>query len=91
MHLDYDLAPFIKMSFAKHLQDGIEYILTEEEQKDEFLQKLLENKSVNIENEYIKNTYPKLYKYAYNMLLKECKQSCEALYHNLNTLESRQG
>ena len=91
MHLDYDLAPFIKMSFAKHLKDGIEYILTEEEQKDEFLQKLLENKSVNIENEYIKEKYPKLYKYAYNMLLKECKQSCEALYHNLNTLESRQG
>ena len=91
VHLDYDLAPFVKMSFAKHLKNGINYILSEHEKEDEFLQELVKNKSVNIENQYIKEKYPKLYKYAYEMLESECKQSCEALYHNLNTLESRAG
>lgn len=76
------------MSFAKHLKTGIKYILDE---KDEFIQNLLKTKSVNIENEYIKEHYPKLYRYAHNLLIEECKQSCEALYHNLNTLESRAG
>lgn len=32
-----------------------------------------------------------MYKYAIDMLNKEGKQAAQGLYHNLNTLESRQG
>ena len=35
--------------------------------------------------------YPKVYEYAMDMLEKEGRQAAQGLYHNLNTLESRQG
>ena len=85
IHLDYDLAPFVKMSFAKHFKDGLKWVENREEEYIKSVPKLL-----NIESEEAKHT-SKAYKYAYEMLEKEGRQSAQALYHNLNTLESRQG
>ncbi len=85
IHLDYDLAPFVKMSFAKHFKDGLKWVENREEEYIKSVPKLL-----NIESEEAKHA-SKAYKYAYEMLEKEGKQSAQALYHNLNTLESRQG
>lgn len=90
VHLDYDLAPFVKRSFYKHWQDGIKYIgqVYIPDDVDVFQGA----PDMSIEN------YPKdstnerhIYRYAMDMLNKEMKQSAEALYHNLNTLESRAG
>lgn len=86
VHLDYDLAPFVKKSFIKHFKDGLKYVESNEEDISD----------VGIDEVYIGNlalehNYPKAYQYAIDMLEREGKQSAEALYHNLNTLESRAG
>lgn len=84
IHLDYDLAPFVKMSFHKHYKDGLKYIegidYSELEPMNEY----------SIDNNGFKK-YPRVYEYAMDMLEKEGKQAAQGLYHNLNTLESRQG
>lgn len=85
IHLDYDLAPFVKMSFAKHFLDGIKWLCDDGVKYDkEELYKL------SIDAKLYKEQ-PKVYRYAIEMLEKEGKQAAQGLYHNLNTLESRQG
>ena len=84
IHLDYDLAPFVRMSFHKHYKDGLKYI----ENINEYNFNSIEKHS--IDNVVFKK-YPKVYQYAMDMLEKEGRQAAQGLYHNLNTLESRQG
>lgn len=85
IHLDYDLAPFVKMSFSKHFKDGLKYIENAEEEYIKSIPKYLD-----IDDKEAK-TWTKAYEYAIDMLEKEGKQAAQGLYHNLNTLESRQG
>lgn len=87
IHLDYDLAPFVKMSFAKHLRDGFKYV----GRGDAYTDELLKNNYIDIDTPYLKENYPRTYEYAMDMLENEGRQSAQGLYHNLNTLESRQG
>lgn len=87
VHLDYDLAPFVKKSFRKHVEAYFEVVQEQEKFEIEISMRALE--PVELDNEAIKD-HP-AYKYAYKMLMKEGKQSAEALFHNLNTLESRAG
>lgn len=88
IHLDYDLAPYVKKSFYKHLKEGFKWIA----RGDDYVDKLLSSTdSIDVDNEFIKSNYPKVYEYAMAMLEKEGNQSAQALFHNLNTLESRQG
>lgn len=82
IHIDYDLAPFVKMSFAKHFIDGMKYL-----EEDELLTL---KKDLSIEDSEYKK-YPKAYQYAMDMLEREGQQAAQGLFHNLNTLESRQG
>lgn len=90
IHLDYDLAPFVKKSFKKHYEDGKKYI-------EEPIVKgiaditLFDTEDWHIDNPIFQQYYPKAYKYAMDMLEKEGRQAAQGLYHNLNTLESRQG
>lgn len=90
VHFDLDLAPFVKKSFRKHYEDGKKYI-------DEPTVKgigdilIFETDDWHIDNPVFKSYYPKAYQYAIDMLEREGQQSTQALYHNLNTLESRQG
>ena len=89
VHLDSDLAPFVKKSFIKHLKD---YLTDVESLTEKEAELVLEDYSpLEISNVQLKKDYPKLYNYAMKQLEKEGKQSAEALYHNLNTLESRAG
>ena len=85
IHLDYDLAPFVQMSFAKHFKDGLKWV---SDASDEYINSL--PKKISIDNKEAK-TFPKAYKYAIEMLESEGKQAAQGLFHNLNTLESRQG
>ena len=90
VHLDYDLAPFVKRSFYKHWQDGIKYIGQVYIPDDVDVFQGAPDMSIE---DYPKDSTNErhIYRYAMDMLNKEMKQSAEALYHNLNTLESRAG
>ncbi|MGL5649556.1 MAG: anaerobic ribonucleoside-triphosphate reductase [Clostridium sp.] len=86
--IDFELAPFVKYSLAKHLQKGfIHFEWATKEQAKEIV-----GDKIGIE-EGLKLTekYPRIWKYAMDMLEEEGQQHAEALYHNLNTLESRAG
>ena len=86
-HLDWSMVPYYRMSFFKHLCDGINYIenlpvsfnLTREEKK---------NTSIN-NPKYTKHKIA--WKYAKNLTDRELSQAVEGMYHNLNTLQSRSG
>ena len=86
-HLDWSMVPYYRMSFFKHLCDGINYIenlpvsfnLTREEKK---------NTSIN-DPKYTK--HKTAWKYAKNLTDRELSQAVEGMYHNLNTLQSRSG
>lgn len=86
IHLDTDLAPFVKMSFSKHFKDGMKWV---EGTDASYIESI--PKSLDVDNEELKETYPKAYDYAIEMLEAEGSQAAQGLYHNLNTLESRQG
>jgi len=84
IHLDYDLAPFVKKYFFKHYKDGVKYI--DGRELDYSF-----HPDMSIDDPDYKAYSEKAYQYAMDMLEKEGKQSAQGLYHNLNTLESRQG
>ena len=88
-HLDWTMVPYVRKSFYKHYKDAVLYIADcSDMDKDYILEEL--NDSMSIEDEKYKR-YFKLYSYAYNMTVSECKQAVEGMYHNLNTLQSRSG
>lgn len=91
IHLDYDLAPFVKMSFRKHMAnyftDVKDYSKKEtEEILNRFNPIEIDNKKLCTDSKMMP-----AYNYAIKQLNKEGRQSAQGLYHNLNTLESRQG
>lgn len=85
IHLDYDLAPFVKMSFVKHFKNGLKWL---ENAEDNYINNI--PKKIDIDSPEAKS-WNKAYKYALEMLENEGRQAAQGLYHNLNTLESRQG
>jgi len=87
IHIDHDLAPFVKKSFIKHYIDGLKYIKGANNEDIQKYKKYMEQ--INMSD--IKETGNKVYQYAMDMLEREGRQSAQGLYHNLNTLESRQG
>ena len=52
IHLDYDLAPFVKMSFVKHFQDGLKYLENKSEYKIDRFKKCFELNDLSIEEHY---------------------------------------
>ena len=88
VHADYDLAPFVKKSFRKHMENYFTDVegLTKEDARLVIKAKY---EPCEIDNEAIKNTAA--YKFAMRQLDREGTQASEAMYHNLNTLESRAG
>ena len=91
VHLDYDLAPFVKKSFRSHFK---QYLTDVEEYSDLDAETIMKvHEPIEIDNQELNSQYgyPNAYKYAMKQLEREGKQSAEALYHNLNTLESRAG
>ena len=83
-HIDWTMVPYVRKSFYKHYRDGLKYI--EEREMDSSL-----NNALSIDGEEYKACSEKAYKYAMAMTEKETKQAVEAMYHNLNTLQSRSG
>lgn len=93
-HIDYDLAPYVRISFLKHYKDGLKYCEAKKSYdafEKRFGERAGETASIDAELNIFQTYAPKAYQYAIDMLEKEGHQSCEALFHNLNTLESRPG
>ena len=90
-HLDWTMVPYVRKSFYKHYQDGLKYI---ERFNDfelttwAFPYSDIENGSIEDKESY---KWEKAYEYAIDMTEKEINQAVEAMYHNLNTLQSRSG
>lgn len=92
IHLDYDLAPFVKLSFYKHFADGLVYLAHHSREDADWLIGQWKERKISINDEYFNKAFDaSVYQYAMDMLEREGKQATQGLYHNLNTLESRQG
>ena len=93
-HLDWTLVPYVRKSFRKHYVDGLTYLDWDVQKHSNhcangFFEKLNE-KEMSIDDEYFKEI-ENVYQYAMDMTIKETQQAVEAMYHNLNTLQSRSG
>lgn len=92
IHLDYDLAPFVTKSFFKHYADGLKYLHhNTDEEANNFISNCIDEGIGINDMELINDDRQDVYNYAMDMLEREGKQAAQGLYHNLNTLESRQG
>lgn len=86
-HLDWTMVPYVRKSFAKHFKDGIKYCCPNTRYDLNTLPKELAlddpeaNESMN----------KPAYEYAMDMTIRELNQAVQAMYHNLNTLQSRSG
>lgn len=89
VHADLDLAPFVRKSFIKHFKN---YFSDVQDYTQEQIIKLEKKyKEISLDNEKIQKEEPEAYNFAVKQLEREGRQSTEALFHNLNTLESRAG
>lgn len=86
-HLDWTMVPYVRKSFFKHFNDGIEFLY---EGLDMSKYDDCYSKETPIDDDFYKS-FPKAYKYAMKMTTRETHQAAEGLYHNLNTLQSRSG
>lgn len=91
LHADYDLAPFVRYSFAKHYRDGLKFLANKDEIDYEIEHMLNNPLDYSIADGEYKAYYPQVYDYAYALTYREGQQAAQGLYHNLNTLESRAG
>lgn len=82
-HLDHTMVPYVRKSFYKYFKEILE--ITEEKCDVEDIADYLSITS----SVYV--SCPKTYKFAMKRLDKEIYQAVEALYHNLNSLQSRSG
>ena len=90
-HLDWTMVPYVRKSFNKHFCNGLKYVEGLESEVESYKNPSNQDiTKISIEDEWYKQ-YPKAYRYAMDMTVKECHQGAEGLYHNLNTLQSRSG
>ena len=101
-HLDWTMVPYVRKSFYKHYKDGMKYfcniddwnlknLLEDSDKYDNIVQIPINDYSfyINIADDI--GDFDKVYQYALDMTIKETYQAVEAMYHNLNTLQSRSG
>ena len=89
VHADYDLAPFVNKSFRKHMRS---YLTDVEDQSKENAEIILgQHGPITMDNQELKESMPKAFSYAMKQMEREGTQASEAMFHNLNTLESRAG
>ena len=86
-HIDWTMVPYVRKSFAKHFKDGIKYCCPNSRYNLDSIPKELPFK----DREANETWNAPAYKYALEMTEREVYQAVEAMYHNLNTLQSRSG
>lgn len=82
--IDFDLSEYVKISFRKHWETGFKYLIANKDNP-------FKENEIYIDNDRLIGEFEGVYDYALEMTTKECMQGAQALYHNLNTLESRSG
>lgn len=82
--LDTTLVPYIRKSFSKYFVDEMK------DRKPKWKKEVPKELSFN-DPEFTRRKYRKIYNAAMRLLVKETHQAVEAMYHNLNTLQSRSG
>ena len=94
-HIDWTMVPYVRKSFTKHLGDGLKYVEQKSDYKTERFKKWVNYHSkdgtIHFDDVDFKFTHPEAWEYAMEMTEKETMQAVEAMYHNLNTLQSRSG
>ena len=86
-HIDWTMVPYVRKSFIKHYKDGLRWLHDCSERE---IANFYFNESWPINSGvYTQNEKP--YKYALDKTAREIYQAVEAMYHNLNTLQSRSG
>ena len=94
-HLDWTMVPYVRKSFTRHMKDGLKFCEGKSDYKIERFTKWLKHESedgtLHLINEEFQELHPEAWKYALEMVEREIYQAVEALYHNLNTLQSRSG
>lgn len=88
-HLDWTMVPYVRKSFRKHWNDGVKWIGSSENHFPNHWKTVTEDLPIDKYPDY--DACAGVYYYALEMTEKECHQAVEALYHNLNTLQSRSG
>ena len=86
-HLDWTMVPYVRLSFWKHYWDGMKYVEGELDVAGHTKEQVRE---LSIDAG-IYNKDSRAYKYAMDKTIQELEQAVEALFHNLNTLQSRSG
>ena len=86
-HIDWTMVPYVRKSFYKHFKDGMKYI----EEGFCFYDNDITNLSIDSDFYKMFVNCDKAYNYALEMTEREVYQAVEAMYHNLNTLQSRSG
>lgn len=82
-HLDWTMVPYIRITFYKAYRDGMKYIAGKDMPED-----LNEEMSID-DLRYQENEA--VYRYAMDMTKRQTYQAVEAMFHNLNSLQSRSG
>ena len=94
-HIDWTMVPYVRKSFTKHLADGIKYLELKSNYKVDRFKRWVKNVSddetIHFDDKVFKELHPEAWEYAMEMTEKETTQAVEAMYHNLNTLQSRSG
>ena len=88
-HIDWTMVPYVRKSFYKHFKDAVIYVSGLDDFDIDYVISQVNNEMSITDKTYLK--YPNLYRYAMAMTQKEVHQAVEAMYHNLNTLQSRSG
>ena len=86
-HIDWTMVPYVRKSFAKHFKDGIKYCCPNSRYNLDSIPKELKFDDLEANESWNEPAY----KYALEMTEREIYQAVEAMYHNLNTLQSRSG
>ena len=90
-HIDWTMVPYVRKSFAKHYRDGLSFV---EEVSETTIGEEMPCSASYSEMSIGDREFwyrEKAYKYALSMTEREIYQAVEAMYHNLNTLQSRSG
>lgn len=88
-HLDFDLAPFVAMSFKRHLRDGLKYVSGWDDEMIKSVDEMMTLSDEELWKVGSEKDYHAAWNYAIDMLEREGKQAAQGLYHNLNTLRVR--
>ena len=85
-HIDWTMVPYVRKSFRKHWNDGLKYVAFWDVDESKL------SKEASPIGDYIDcDDYADVYRYAMETTEREVYQAVEAMYHNLNTLQSRSG